>query len=136
MARERNLNLGFVHYNELGETPEDALRACVEALGGAKKIGRLLWPDKGVDAAARLLQDCVNPARNEKLSPAQILFIFRKAKQAGFHAGWEHWSNVAGYESRPVSKAEEIDRLATIVEQSTKTLAAALSALERISAQK
>ena len=118
------------------ESPEDALKACVEALGGAKKVGSELFPDKTVDGARDYLLACLNDARNEKLNTSQILFIFRKAKQAGFHAGWLYWAREAEYESRPITKAEEVDRLTTVVEQSTKTLAAALSALERISAQK
>jgi hypothetical protein len=37
-----------------------------------------------------------------------------------------------GYDARAVTKAEEADRLTTVVDQSTKTLAAALAQLERI----
>ena len=28
------------------DCPEDALRAAVQALGGAKQVGARLWPDK------------------------------------------------------------------------------------------
>ena len=34
------------------ESPEDALKAAVQALGGSKSVGPMLWPDKGVDASA------------------------------------------------------------------------------------
>jgi len=37
-----------------------------------------------------------------------------------------------GYASTPVSKCEEVDRLTSVVEQSTKTLATALATLERL----
>lgn len=114
------------------ESPEDALKACVEVLGGAKKVGGKLFPDKTVDNARDYLLACLNAGRSEKLGYSQILFIFREAKHAGFHAGWDYWSREAEYESRPITKAEEVDRLTTVVEQSTKTLSAALSALERI----
>ena len=114
------------------ESPEDALRACVEALGGAKRVGGQLFPDKTVDNARDYLLACLNETRSEKLSASQILFIFRAAKQAGFHAGWDYWAREAEYECRPITKAEEVDRLTTVVEQSTKTLAAALQQLERI----
>ncbi len=116
------------------ESPEAALRACVEALGGAKKVGGQLFPDKTVDNARDYLLACLNEGRPEKLGYSQILFIFRSAKQAGFHSGFHYWSHEAEYESRPITKAEEVDRLTTVVEQSSKTLAAALSALERIQA--
>lgn len=49
------------------ECPEDALRAAMQALGGAKQVGARLLPDKTPDGAGRLLLDCLNPARSEKL---------------------------------------------------------------------
>ena len=116
------------------ESPEAALRACVEALGGAKKVGGLLFPEKTVDNARDYLLACVNETRAEKLGYAQILFVFRLAKQAGFHAGWAYWSAEAEYDSRPVTRADEMDRLTTVVEQTTKTLSAALAKLERMQA--
>lgn len=116
------------------ESPEDAMRAAVQALGGAKKVGCMLWPDKGVDSAARLLQDCINPARAEKLEMSQAMMVLTLAKEAGCHSPFQWMAGQIGYEVRPITKAEERDRLTTVVEQSTKTLAAALSALERIQA--
>lgn len=114
------------------ECPESALRACIEALGGAKKVGSQLFPDKTVENARDYLLACVNPDRPEKLSPSQIIFIFRAAKSAGFHAGFDWWAREAEYEARPITQAEEVDRLAQIVEQSSKQLSAAVAALERI----
>lgn len=116
------------------ESPESALKACVEALGGAKRVGGSLFPDKSVDNARDYLLACLNEGRPEKLGYSQILFIFRSAKQAGFHGGFDYWSREAEYESRPITKAEEVDRLTTVVEQSTKTLSNALQQLERIRA--
>lgn len=114
------------------EGPEDALRAAVQELGGAKKVGPLLWPDKSVDGASRLLLDCINSGRAEKLEITQIMRIFALAKDAGCHAPYAWFSGVIGYDTKPIAKAEEIDRLTTVVEQSSKTLAAALATLERI----
>lgn len=114
------------------EGPEDALRAAVQALGGAKKVGTLLWPDKGVDNASRLLLDCINPSRAEKLELSQIMRVFALAKDSGCHGPFAWFSGEIGYDVKPITKAEEVDRLTTVVEQSTKTLSAALAALERI----
>ena len=114
------------------EGPEDALRAAVQALGGAKKVGAMLWPDKGVDNASRLLLDCINTSRAEKLELSQIMRIFALAKECGCHGPFAWFAGEVGYDAKPITKAEEVDRLTTVVEQSTKTLAAALSALERI----
>lgn len=114
------------------EGPEDALRAAVQALGGAKQVGATLWPDKTPDSAGRLMQDCLNPGRNEKLDVTQVMFILRKAKDAGVHGPFTWFAGEIGYDARPITKAEEADRLTTVVEQASKTLAAAVAQLERI----
>lgn len=116
------------------ESPEDALRAAVQALGGAKKVGCTLWPDKGPDAAGRHLLDCINPGRAEKLEMSQMMAILRMAKEAGHHAPMTWLAGEIGYEVHAITRADEIDRLTTVVEQSTKTLAAALAQLERMQA--
>ena len=114
------------------ESPEDALKAAVAALGGAKKVGRRVFPDKGVDAAGRYLLDCINTERNEKLSMTQMMMLFRLAADDGYHAPFFWLSSELGYDAKPVSKPEEIDRLTTVIEQSTKALAAALSTMQRL----
>jgi hypothetical protein len=116
------------------EGPEDALRAAVQALGGAKKVGALLWPDKGVDNAARQLLDCINPARNEKLDLSQVMRVLALAKEEGCHSPFAWLAAQIGYDVSPITKADEVDRLTTVVEQSTKTLAVALARLESIQA--
>ena len=114
------------------EGPEDALKACIQALGGAKRVAPELWPDKSMDSASRLLLDCLNPDRSEKLGYSQVIWIFRKAKQIGFHAAYDWYSRECEYAARPITSAEEADRLTTVIEQATKALAMALPALERI----
>lgn len=116
------------------ESPEDALRAAVQVLGGAKKVGALLWPDKTVDNAARQLLDCINPGRHEKLDMSQMMAILRMAKDEGCHAPFAWLAAQIGYDVSPITKADEVDRLTTVVEQSTKTLAVALARLESIQA--
>lgn len=114
------------------EGPEDALRAAMQALGGAKVVGPMIWPDKTVIVAAQRLLDCTNAARNEKLEISQIMLILRKARDAGFHAPFYWFCGELGYDAKPITKADEVDRLAVVVEQSSKTLSAAVAALERI----
>jgi len=80
------------------EGPEDALRAAIQALGGAKRVGQLIWPDKSVDAAARLLLDCINTSRPEKLEITQIMRIFALAKESGFHAPFQWFAGEIGYD--------------------------------------
>lgn len=113
------------------ESPEDALRTAVQALGGAKKVEGLLRPDKLGDSAGRHLLDCLNTGRAEKLEVSQTMRIFALAKEAGFHDAFNYFAGQIGYDAKPVTRAEEVDRLTTVIEQSTKTLATAIAALER-----
>lgn len=115
------------------ESINDALDACVKACGGAKVVGGKLWPEKTPDAAHRLLLACLNESRDEKLGPDQVMFILKLGRERGFHAAMAFLNGEAGYEApRPITKAEEVDRLTTVVEQASTTLAAALKSLERI----
>lgn len=117
------------------DTPEEALKAAVSALGGAKKIGQILFPEKSMDIAARYLSDCINEARPEKLSAAHIIYIFRLAKQAGFHAAFDWFANECEYESKPITSAEQEDRQIAIIEETTKALTNALKVLDSIKAK-
>lgn len=114
------------------ESPEDALRAAVQALGGAKKVGAMLWPDKTIDNAGRLLLDCLNASRAEKLELTQVMRVLTLAKDAGFHSPFAWLAGEIGYDTKPVTRAEEVDRLALVIEQSSRTFAAAVASLERI----
>ena len=114
------------------EGPEEALRAAVQHLGGAKKVGPMLWPDKTIDAAGRQLLDGLNPGRPEKLDISQVMFILSRAKEAGYHAAFAWLANEMGYDSRPITRAEEVDRLTSVIESASAQLANALSTLERV----
>jgi hypothetical protein len=114
------------------ESIEDALRASVQALGGTKQVGHMLWPDKSIDNAGKLVSDCLNPHRNERLEPSQLLLIFRKAREAGCYEPFRWFAAEAGYDASPITRAEEIDRVTLVIEQASKTLATATAALERI----
>lgn len=114
------------------ESPEQALLAAVQHLGGAKAVGALLWPSKTPDAARTRLLDALNPSRSERLDLAESMFILRAANDAGFHAPFTWLSGEVGYEARPITKAEQVDRVTTVIEQSTNTLAKALDTLQRL----
>lgn len=114
------------------EGPEQALEAAVQHLGGAKVVGSKLWSSKSPDAARTRLLDAMNPARSERLDLGEVMSILRWAKDAKFHAPFNWIAADVGYEARPVTKGEEVDRVAAIVEQSSKTLAAAVATLERL----
>jgi hypothetical protein len=88
----------------------DAARDMVRRLGGAKKVGTLIWPDKTVDGAARHLLDCLNPNRAERLSPSQLLLLMRLARADGHHGLAGYLLAQAGYEppvpSKPADETE------------------------------
>jgi hypothetical protein len=110
---------------------EDALKAAVVALGGSKSVGALLFPDKSFEAATRYLQDCLNPARNEKLEYTQVMLIFKKARDAGVHGPFNWLAAECGYDAIPITKDEQASRLINSVESATKTLSAAIAMLNK-----
>jgi hypothetical protein len=66
----------------LVDSLNDAVRDTVRILG-VKKIAKELWPAKGEEAAARYLNDCLNPDRAHELSGPEILLIARRGKEVG-----------------------------------------------------
>lgn len=114
------------------EGPEAAITAAVQYLGGAKVVGVALWPDKTPDSARTRLLDCLNPNRSERLDLSESMFILKRAKDKGFHAPFQWLAGEIGYEARPITSAEEEDRLTTVIDNATRALSMALPALERI----
>lgn len=63
----------------------DAMRHAVQRLGGAKKVGVQIWPEKSSDKAGDQLLACLNRDRAEKLSVEQFLWLRREARKIGCH---------------------------------------------------
>jgi hypothetical protein len=64
----------------------DAIKADCVAIGGrgwAKTVGLMLWPEKTADGAQRQILDCLNPDRNQRLTPEQLTLVIREARKAG-----------------------------------------------------
>ena len=114
------------------ENLEDALSDSVKALGGAKAVGKMLFPDKTMEAAHTAVLDCLNPNRKEKFDYSQIIFIFREAKNIGSFAGFQYWAAQCEYEGKPISVDQQEERVMQMIETSSKTLSQAISMLERI----
>lgn len=90
------------------ESFNDALIECVKACGGSKTVASIIWPEKTVNDAQRLLLACLNSERNEKLSPEQALLIMRLAKNVGCHVGIEYICQTLGYSKpEPITKQDE-----------------------------
>jgi len=85
----------------------DAFRHAVKALGGAKKVGSRLWPEKPMDHAAQQLLHCLSPDRPEKLDLYQITLILREANKKGCHVAADRLAADTHYEFKPINPEEE-----------------------------
>lgn len=90
------------------ETLNDALIECVKAAGGSKSVASILWPEKPLNDAQRLLLACLNTERSEKISPEQTMLILKLAKDAGSHVGIEFMCNSLSYSKpNPIEPEDE-----------------------------
>ena len=117
------------------ESFTDALREVVRACGGSKVVGAKLWPEKAPDAAARLLQDCLNDTRAEKLSPDQVLLLTRMGRERGCHAVMAFLAGECGYAPpQPIEPEDERAALQREYIEATKVLATLATRLDRLEA--
>lgn len=94
------------------DTYEDAIRDCVTALGGNKKVGSLLWPAMPADEAGRKLAHCLNQEKREKLDLGELQLIRREARKAGVHILAHYEARDAGYgEPQPLHPEDEAAQL-------------------------
>lgn len=100
----------------------DAIRDTVRALG-VKEIAKELWPAKGTDAAARYLNDCLNPDREQKLSGEEILHIARRARESGIYTITAFFNAATGFAPPvPIDPLDERAELQREFIESTKRL--------------
>lgn len=113
----------------------DAIRATVEGLGGFKRTGHALKPDLSPDAAGRWLADCCNADKREKLSPTELGFLRRRARQAGVHVLAAFEMRDAGY-ADPVAIEPEDERAALMREfvEATKGMHVLAARIEKLGA--
>lgn len=115
----------------------DAAKAAVRRLGGAKKVGEMLYPEKTPEAAARYLLDALNPSRSERLNPGQVLLLMRKAREIGFHGLTAYFMREAGYAPPvPLDPVTETARLAHTLERVMGTALQVAAQLERLKGSK
>lgn len=90
----------------------EVLRDAVKALGGAKRVGHSMRPEKTLDAAQGWVLDCLNPARNEKFDPEQVVWLLREARRAGHHDAMHWLADDTGYSHPlPITQAADTERL-------------------------
>lgn len=112
------------------ESLPDALRATVDALGGPKVVGVILWPEKPVDEARRLLLDCLNPDRPHRLDPETLLLLLRIAREKGIHLAVSWILSSLGY--APPQPIEPEDQQAELIRQFNRSAAEVVAMGERI----
>lgn len=95
------------------ESWADALRELIATCGGAKQIAARLWPEKTPDAAHRLLLDCLNETRPERLDPERLALLLRIGREHNCHAGVNWLMRDLGYED--VRAVEPADEMATLM---------------------
>lgn len=111
----------------------EAIRATVQALGGFKRVGSEMKPDLAVDAAGRWLADCCNAEKREKLSPTELAYLRRRARQAGVHVLAAFEMRDAGYaDPLPVEPEDERAALQREFVQQTKSLERMLARLSQM----
>jgi len=118
------------------ESINDALIECVKACGGSKVVGMELWPSKGMEPAQRYLLDCLNTERPAKLSPEEVLHIFRMARERGCHAGMQYMAAFLSYSMpTPVEPKDEAGELQRQFIEATHALARMAERIERLQQQ-
>ena len=111
----------------------EAIRATVQGLGGFKRVGADMKPDLAVDAAGRWLADCCNPEKREKLSPTELAYLRRRARQAGVHVLAAFEMRDAGYgDPLPLEPEDERAALQREFVQQTKALERMLARLQSL----
>ena len=101
------------------EDVNEALRELVNHLGGAKRVGPMLWPEKTVEQAHTLLLACFNSERRERLTPEQVMLLLRIGRDQGQHSAMNYICEEIGYaRPEPVNQQE---RLAALVEKYNRT---------------
>lgn len=111
----------------------DALKAAVQASGGAKSVAERLWPAKPVEQARKELLDCLNRENARKLCIEEALAILKMAREAGYHDA-KHWIDAeSGYQpSAPSDPKIERDRLADEFARASETFRGLQRAVERL----
>lgn len=120
--------------NNQYESWADAFRAVVQSLGGTKKVGEMMRPEKPVDEAGRWVADCLNPDRREKFDPEQVLLLLRAGRRVGCHAAMSYMTSDAGYEMpRTVSAETQLADALQQMRSMQDSMASMASTIEKLS---
>ncbi len=115
------------------ESWADALREVIATCGGAKQVAGKLWPENTPDAAHRLLLDCLNETRPERLDPDRLRLVLALGRQADCHAAVNWLLRDLGYEdAKPVKPTDERDALMRDYIAATKAMSVLAQRIEQM----
>lgn len=89
----------------------DAMRTVIQAAGGTKRVGGLMWADKAPQMAHTHLLNCLDRNRPEKMSPTQIVMLCKLGRQVGCHAVMTYLAVETGYSCSPIDPEDERAKL-------------------------
>jgi len=121
------VNAGGNAYGSL----EDALKAVVAKLGGAKLVAGRLWPESVTEVddlakAQQKLLNCLNPERQEKLSLSELSSVLRMAREIDAWDAIEHFSSVLGFRFEPITREDllrqQVIELRALLRQATQVI--------------
>lgn len=110
---------------------EDALKAVVAKLGGAKLVAGRLWPESVTDVddltkAQQKLLHCLDRERQEKLSLSEIMAILRMAREIDAWDVIEHLSGDLGFRFEPITREDllrqQVIELRALLKQATQII--------------
>lgn len=111
----------------------DAIRADSIAIG-PKILAGLLWPEKPIEQAARLLADCLNRDRSQRLTPEQLQLVIREARNVGSYCTISFMCDDANMtRPLPVEPEDEKARIQRAVVTAAADLKQMIERLEKLS---
>ncbi len=94
------------------DTIDDALRATVEMLGGAKRVGAELWPAKEPIQAQQQLLNCMDTSKPHKLGLEEFMLIARRAREREIHILGKFIAEALDYEFRVITPEDKAQKAA------------------------
>lgn len=88
--------------SNIRRTPEEAIRASVDALGGLQEVGHTFKPEADPMIAGQWLSHCLTAAKRDKLSLQQVVHIFKRAHALAEHDGFAVFALLCGYQVQPI----------------------------------
>ena len=100
-----------------------ALMADIQALGGSKKIGSVLWPSLKPDKAGEKVANCANRSHAQKFDLEDMLLVIREARKVGSYATAFFMAGDTGFaQPQPIEPEDEKARLQTEFIQAVKAV--------------